>query len=233
MKKIINYIKNHKFKTILLVTLSISFIALSILVITEKTLSIDLKVHTYIINLRSEELTHIFKTLTNFANASFLLGISTILFIIIKNKKIPLYILINLTLSFLVNEIMKNIITRSRPIGINLIEETGYSFPSGHTMVSLSFYSFIVYLLLKNIKNKPKKITLIISLIIFVTLIGFSRIYLGVHYLTDIIAGLLLSSIYLIIFISIHETEKKWSNENNRYHSWIQPLSPRSSISNK
>lgn len=211
MKKFKNYIKNNKKEFILLITTFLLFLLISILVITEKTINLDSLMHLYILNIRNNTLTSILSTLTNLGGATFLLALSCILFIVLKNKKIPLYILINLTSSFIINETIKSIFVRSRPIGINVIEETGYSFPSGHSMVSLSFYGFITYLLCKHIKNKYIKSILIISTILIVLLIGFSRIYLGVHYLSDVIAGFLLAIIYLTVYIKLIKLEKKWS----------------------
>ena len=210
MKKIKNYIKNNKKEFIFIITLLILFTIISILVVTEKTSNIDSLMHSYILNIRSNNLTTILNTITNLAGASFLLALSCLLLIILKNKKIALYIFINLASAFAINETAKTIFTRSRPIGINLIEETGFSFPSGHSMISLSFYGFIAYLLSKNTKNKYQKITIITITTLIILTIGFSRIYLGVHYLSDIIAGFLLASIYLIIYIKLINLEKKW-----------------------
>ena len=209
MKKIKNYIKENKKEIIFLTITIVLFILLSILVVTGKTASIDSLTHLYILNIRTSILTSILSTITNLAGASFLLALACILFIVLKNKKISLYILINLTSAFIINETVKSIFVRSRPIGINLIEETGFSFPSGHSMVSLSFYGFIAYLLYKNAKNKYVKTIIIISLALLVLLIGFSRIYLGVHYLSDVIGGFLLALIYLTIYIRIIKIEKK------------------------
>ena len=203
MKKIKNYIKNNKKEFIFIITLLILFTIISILVVTEKTSNIDSLMHSYILNIRSNNLTTILNTITN-------LALSCLLLIILKNKKIALYIFINLASAFAINETAKTIFTRSRPIGINLIEETGFSFPSGHSMISLSFYGFIAYLLCKNTKNKYQKIIIITITTLIILTIGFSRIYLGVHYLSDIIAGFLLASIYLIIYIKLINLEKKW-----------------------
>ena len=70
-------------------------------------------------------------------------------------------------------------------------------------MVSFAVYSFLIYLVYKNIKNIYLKITLIILLSIIIILIGFSRIYLGVHFTSDVLAGYLISLSYINIYIYI------------------------------
>ena len=209
MKQLKQYYKQNKKDIIFISIMLLFFIVLSILVITEKTTSFDTLIHTYILEIRNKPLTSILNIITNLASATFLLAFSSILFIILKDKKTALYIFINLTCAFLLNESIKGIITRTRPIGINLVEETGFSFPSGHTMVGFAFYGLITYLLYTKASKKNTKIILITSFILLSLLIGFSRIYLGVHYLTDIIGAFILATIYLKIFIKIILTEKK------------------------
>ena len=91
---------------------------------------------------------------------------------------------------------------RPRPTEHRIIDESGYSFPSGHSMVSAAFYGFLIYLIYKNVKNKYLKWGLITILSLLVFLIGVSRIYLGVHYTSDVLAGFLVAISYLIIFIT-------------------------------
>lgn len=209
MKNIKKYLKNNKKEIIIISIISILFIILSILVVTNKTSKFDALIHTYILKIRTNNLTKILTLITNLAGASFLLALTVLLIIFMKNKRIPLYMFFNLTFAFITNEIAKNIFLRTRPIGINLIEETGLSFPSGHSMVSLSFYGFIIFILFKKMKNKKLKNILNIILGILIITIGFSRIYLGVHYFTDIIGGFLLAIIYLNIYIKFVKLEKK------------------------
>ena len=153
--------------------------------------------------LISDFATPIAKTITQFGGAIFLVALSTILLIRIKDKKIGLCIWMNLAISAILNQVLKHIVQRPRPMEFRIINETGYSFPSGHSMVSTAFYGFLIYLIYKKVKNKYVKWTLIATLSILIVLIGISRIYLGVHYTSDVLAGFFISIAYLIVFISI------------------------------
>ena len=150
--------------------------------------------------LISDSITPIAKCITNFANAYWLIGLSVFLLIVLKDKKIGIYSSLNLVISASTNFVLKQIIQRPRPVGHRLIDEKGYSLPSGHSMVSMAFYGFLIYLIYKNIKNKYVKYISIALLSILIVSIGISRIYLGVHYTSDVISGFLVAISYLIIF---------------------------------
>ena len=152
--------------------------------------------------LISEFATPIAKFITNFGGAIFLIIATIILFILIKNKKIGFSIISNLVIVTILNQLLKNILQRPRPNEFRIIEETGYSFPSGHSMASMAFYGYLIYLIYKYVKNKYLKWTLIVLLSILICTIGISRIYLGVHYTSDVLGGFLISISYLVIYIS-------------------------------
>ena len=153
-------------------------------------------------NLISESVTPIVKVITQLGGATVLIALAIILLIVIKNKKTGLLISLNLASSALLNKILKHIVQRPRPTEFRIIDESGYSFPSGHSMVSAAFYGFLIYLIYKNVKNKYIKWSLITLLTILIILIGGSRIYLGVHYTSDVLAGFLMAISYLIIFVT-------------------------------
>ena len=69
-------------------------------------------------------------------------------------------------------------------------------------MISFAFYGFLIYLIHKNVNNKKLKIIFNVFLSILILAIGISRVYLGVHYITDVIAGFMFALIYLILFIN-------------------------------
>jgi len=214
LKKILKLTKDN-YKWIILSICLILFLALAEDVFNKEIMQEDIIgynfVKTYLIK---KEITPIMKIVTFFGGATCLIGLTLVLFITIKNKKIGLLIGTNLIVITILNQIFKFILQRPRPTENRIINENGYSFPSGHSMISMAFYGFLIYLIYKYVKNKKLKyisITLISILIIF---IGISRIYLGVHYTSDVLAGFLFSISYLIIFILI--ANNKVLNKNSK-----------------
>lgn len=195
-------IKNLKW--IILFVCIIGFLALAEDVFNKEIMNGDIIgykiISTYVI---SDFVTPIAKFITNFGGEVCLILLTIILFLVIKNKKIGASILLNLIIATDLNLLLKNILQRPRPTEYRLINETGYSFPSGHSMICMAFYGFMIYLIYKYVKNKKLKISLITFLILLIICIGVSRIYLGVHYTSDVLAGFLISISYLIIYTSI------------------------------
>ena len=189
------------YKLIILLICVIILIAIMEDIFEKETLFIDLFIYKLIVlSMRNNVLTFIFKIITNLGGAYCLIIIAILCAIFIRNKKIAFAIPINLILSTMLNLLLKNIVERPRPIGYRLINETGYSFPSGHSMISAAFYGLIIYFIWKNVKNIKLKYISCILLSLLILLIGISRIYLGVHYASDVIGGFTISIAYLIIF---------------------------------
>lgn len=193
-------IKNMKW--IALFICMIAFLAILEDVLKMKIIKLDEVGYGFISKyLIDDSITPITKIITQLGGAIFLILLSII--ILITNKKVGLLVCGNLAIVTILNQILKNVVQRPRPNQFRLIDESGYSFPSGHSMVSVAFYGFLIYLIYKKVKNKYLKRISIILLSTLIALIGVSRIYLGVHYTSDVLAGFLVSISYLIMFITI------------------------------
>ena len=152
--------------------------------------------------LISDFTTPIAKFITNFGGAIFLIILTVVLVMLIKNKKIGLSIFSNLVIITVLNQLLKRVLQRPRPTEYRIIEETGYSFPSGNSMVSMAFYGYLIYLIYKYVKNKYIKWSSIVLLSLLICSIGISRIFLGVHYTSDVLGGFFISISYLVIYVS-------------------------------
>ena len=179
------------------------FIVLTKLLLSNQVESFDKFVYGIVSSIQNDYVTTLFKIITFFSGTYFIIGITVLIMILIKNKKTGFYIALNALLCCLLNQGIKFLVARPRPTDINIIEESGFSFPSGHSMMSVAFYGLLVYFISKKRWKKNKKVLLSILLAILVFLIGISRIYLGVHYASDVFAGFALSAAYLILFITI------------------------------
>lgn len=193
----------HNLKWIILFGCLIGFLALAEDVFRQEIMNGDIIGYQIISKfLISDFATPIAKVITNFGGAFVLLALTVLLFIFIKDKKVGMSIAVNLGLINGLNLLLKQIVQRPRPIEYRIIDEVGYSFPSGHSMVSMAFYGFIIYLIYRYVTNKHLKWSAIAVLSILIIAIGVSRIYLGVHYTSDVLAGFLISISYLIIYVS-------------------------------
>lgn len=191
---------------IVLIMLLALFIVLAICMRFQLTDTIDNNIYSAIQNIQNESLTAVLISITNLGGISklfFIMLITVIILLLLKKRKWAISIVANLMLSSIAYISLKYLIQRPRPDRIDsLIDEIGYSFPSGHTTNNTAFYTFAIYLIYKNVKNKKLRTFLCILLGIIPVIIGFSRIYLRVHYFTDVLAGFCLGIICVIIFIS-------------------------------
>ena len=180
------------------------FLYLTINIYLNKPLLVDNFFYTLLVlKLRNVHLTKIMIGFTYLGSVYSYVTLLILFLIFIKNKKIPLLAIANILTSVLLMKIIKNIIKRPRPDGYRLIPEKGYSFPSGHALNAVVFYGILIYIIHTNIKNKKTRIILKILLTTLVLLIGLSRIYLGVHYASDVLAGFLFGFICVYLFIEL------------------------------
>jgi len=163
----------------------------------------DLNIAQEIIVIRNPFLNQIFLTITQLGNTITLIisfTLALLLFICLKKYNQLITIVLTFLGSLVITFTIKEIVQRARPLD-GLIVEHGFNFPSGHAFVGVCFWGVLFYLLSTLIKNKALKMLLIICGIILALLIGFSRVYIGVHWPSDVVASYLLSTIYVIVVI--------------------------------
>ena len=196
-------VKKNWYNIVSIIALLI-FLTIAMELLQKDVFNIDNTVYNFLVSIRNPILNNFFKFITIFANRNPIIIITVILCLVIfKDNKERFYIVLNVLLVPLINVILKSIFTRERPNILRLINETGYSFPSGHAMLSTAFYGLLIYFSYKKIKTPWLRNTTCIGLSLLIILIMISRIYVGVHYTTDVIAGCCLSLFYLAIFIKI------------------------------
>lgn len=178
----------------------------------DKPLLFDLFIANKIESLRHPLLDSILLVITYLGSPMvfIILGLGTLIFLVYHRQVLEgVYLNLGLLVSWEAMHLLKNFFARPRPEGEHLTIATGMSFPSGHAMLALVFYGFIGYLMAKNLNSTSKKILtwLIVSLLIL--MIGISRVYLNVHFPTDIAAGYLIGGLFLLAFIKLYEWHRK------------------------
>ncbi len=168
---------------------------------------IDLRIMNLVSAFRDAGITKALIFFTYLGNWQVIIGLSIIAIIILgllRERRKIVFLAMALISGEVIKELLKFLIHRPRPdISFSLISESGYSFPSGHAVISVIFYGMVVYFIYKLCRKIWQKIILLVAFATLILLIGFSRIYLGVHWASDIIAGWLIGFAILLFFILI------------------------------
>ncbi|NRR91595.1 phosphatase PAP2 family protein [Winogradskyella undariae] len=230
LKSLVSLLKKYNVR---LPYLTISLIAILIVVgginlfieLTEnlKTTTLaqfDTNVIEYIHSYRTPTLTKYFVFITDIGDVygyliAFILCIITFL-MIFKSWQYVIQLIVVMALALSSNLILKRIINRSRPNQEHLVTVETLSYPSGHAMAAMAFYGFLIYLFFHfkiNLILKSIIITLLISIIIS---IGISRIYLGVHFPSDIIGGFIAGFIWVILCALMFNLIRVYKKANNK-----------------
>lgn len=133
-----------------------------------------------------------------------------------KDRWTALFFVIAVAGGGLLNSLLKNLYGRQRPSINEAIDATGFSFPSGHAMGSLIFYGFVIFLTIRGGHKEWIKWTISITLSVLIALIGVSRIYLGAHFPSDVAAGFIAGTIWLLLCITALEWINWQSGSNIR-----------------
>lgn len=181
-----------------------AFILIATAVLFKATMREDLLLYYLLISIKNNILLSVATLLSFLGSIKGLIVVSFFLIFILKSNKQRIFLFLDLIGSGLIINITKNIFLRERPIiGQNLLAD--YSFPSGHTFIAITFYGFLLYLVMKDKESNYKKLKEGVLLFLIIT-IPLSRLILGVHYLTDVLGGITLGLAYLFFLIIMYES---------------------------
>lgn len=209
--------KEYYFIAVLLIL----FILLTMFVVGGKVNIIDEGFFNSVIKLKGNVITKFLYVITELASTIgifALLGITSVIFLKHKAFSDFKYVIGNVSIGVVLMGIIKNIIKRVRP-SWKWIVQGGFSYPSGHTISALLLYGTLMLLVYKKVHGRLRK-PLLICFSLMIILTGLSRIYFGAHYLTDVVASLILGSIILII--SNMFMDKEFNNDKNKDRKNIQ-----------
>ncbi|WAC39887.1 phosphatase PAP2 family protein [Pedobacter sp. SL55] len=200
--------------TILAILILLSFILLAIFVSNNPINEFDISISRFVQQYRNTNLDQLMIWISAFGNvavAFVAIVITSLLFYIFKYKREALFI-VAISFTGLITLSLKFLFSRPRPTNqhVTLIESyQNHSFPSGHTLSYVVFFGFLI-VLMQQLKSIPTYLRNIISLFAyFMFIVGpLSRIYLGAHWFTDIIGGLLIGLLYLIFLIYCYRKSK-------------------------
>ncbi len=206
---------NHKlpyflaalFALIIVVTGINLFVELTEILSTEVLAGYDTIITDYVISFRTPLLTKYFIFVTDVGDLyGYLIVISifaVLSFLIFKRWKYVLQTTLVLILASASNTVLKRFIDRARPSLEHMVSVETLSYPSGHAMSAMAFYGFLIFLLYRFPMNIAVKMFSIVILAFLILSIGISRIYLGVHYPSDIAGGYIAGFIWVVFCILI------------------------------
>jgi membrane-associated phospholipid phosphatase len=155
---------------------------------------------TIVVGWRSDTLTPLMEGLSSLATPLVLIVMLVVVSAFAPGSRPGWCAALNLACAFCLNQLLKFLIQRPRPEDIQLVDASGYSFPSGHSMVAMAFYGLLIWMIWHYDRNRIERWVMCILLALVIVGIGVSRVYLGVHYASDVLAGFCVSLAWLILY---------------------------------
>ncbi|MBE5023347.1 phosphatase PAP2 family protein [Olsenella sp. DSM 107455] len=157
----------------------------------------------FVETLRSDALTPFMEAFTSLASVVVLAVMAAVIAALAPGKAPGWCVAVNLVCVVVLNTVLKVIVQRPRPAGFRLISESGYSFPSGHSMVAMAFFGLLIWMVWRYHRRDVMRVVWCVCFGLVIAMVGISRIYLGVHYASDVLAGFCVSLIWLIFYTRV------------------------------
>ncbi|RIJ42821.1 phosphatase PAP2 family protein [Pontibacter oryzae] len=182
------------------------FLLMTYLVFSARDSALDTSLFAFADRIASPGMTRVMRFISFFASVEYLLVAPPLVVLVFSfYPRLRWFALKVLLISFstsILNQLMKRFFERPRP-AFALLEQSGMSFPSGHAMIGGAFYGLLIYIIWRTVHNNVWRLLLIVFLALLVLLIGLCRIYLKVHYATDVLAGYAMGFLWLLLSVTL------------------------------
>lgn len=180
------------------------FACLLVKVLKRQAMRIDrLGYVLFVEKLRSPALTVAMKSVSNMASLPVVVGVLVATFIWAPCRIQVMCAAVNVGVISAIDQLLKVLVRRPRPQGYRLVEAPGLSFPSGHSMAAMAFYGYGIWLVQGGAGGLSSNVFAVMALACVILAVGVSRIYLGVHYASDVLGGFCLALAWLILFVRL------------------------------
>ena len=171
---------------------------------TDDIMRLDAAAYSLVVmHMRTAWLTPIMQSISDLAYPVVLVVMLLVIEVFAPGRCPGLCAAVNLVLATLLNLLLKTLVQRPRPEGYRLVAESGFSFPSGHSMVAMAFYGLLIWMVWRYEKDALVRWLGVIGFGLVIVLVGLSRIYLGVHYASDVLAGFCASIAWLGVYTKL------------------------------
>ena len=203
MQRLRDVLWNNK-RTVTIAAAFVIFLAVVQNIRSDDFLRLDSTAYVVLVlRMRRPWLTNIMEGFSNLSSPVVIAGMLLMVAAFAPGRRPGLCSAVNLVCVELINQVLKSIVQRPRPEGFRLISEVGYSFPSGHSMVSMAFYGLCAWMVWTYERDRIMRWACCIAYAFMIVAIGISRVYLGVHYATDVIAGFCVSIAWIALYTKV------------------------------
>lgn len=175
---------------------------------SEGVVKLDEQFTAFLYSIRSNWLSQLFYALTQLGTreAVFAMGgLATIVFLYRRRYTAVLAFWLTMAGIGLSVQYGKKFISRDRPMEVAFYPEHNFSFPSGHATTSMALYGMLAYFMYRHLSRRRQRQAVLLATGVLIVMVGFSRIYLGVHFLSDVLAGFILGAMWVLLGISLME----------------------------
>lgn len=194
----------NNLRLVLVVACGAVFLALLEDVLDGELMKLDRAAYWLVVqHMRADWLTPIMESFSALATPVTLLVLLLAVAAFAPGRRPGLCCAANLGLVVLLNQVLKVLIQRPRPEGFRLATVGGFSFPSGHSMVAMAFFGLLVWFVWRYERDRRMRLGLCAAFLLVIVMVGLSRVYLGVHYASDVVAGFCMSVMWLAIYTRV------------------------------